>query len=114
LSDNRKQVAIGAILKRSPWVCPMEAPRIGNIFAAIPVSRGELLKRVDPWTQRRKISRGLCAELITTSEAVLANDLAQDEIDRWMEAYKSKDFEALKVGYRRKRRTVGALAAGRS
>ena len=83
----------------------MEAPRIGNIFAAIPVSRAELLKRVDRWTQGRKISlcHGPCAELITTSEAVLAHDLAQDEIDRWMEAYKSKDFEALKVGYRRKR-----------
>jgi hypothetical protein len=89
----------------------MEAPGIRDILGAIPASRAELLKRIERWTQGRKISlcRGLCAKIITTSEVVLAHGLAQDEIDRWMEAYKRKDFEALKIGYRRKRRSVRAL-----
>jgi hypothetical protein len=52
------------------------------------------------------VCRGLCAEVVIASEVMLAHGLAEHEIDRWMEAYKRKDFEALKVGYRRKRRAV--------
>lgn len=77
-----------------------------DIIDTIPDSRSDLLKRVERWTQGRKISlcRGLCAEVVTTSEVMLAHGLAYDEIDRWMEAYKRRDLEALKVGYRRRRR----------
>jgi hypothetical protein len=88
----------------------MDAPGIRDpirrdLVGTIPDSRSSLLKRVERWTQGRKISlcRGLCAEIVTTSEVMLAHGLAQYEIERWMEAYKRKDFEALKVGYRRKR-----------
>ena len=94
----------------------MPAPRIHDptlqdIVGTIPVSRDDLLKRVERWTQGRKISlcQGLCAKIVTTSEVVLAHGLAQDEIDRWMEAYNGKDFEALRVGYRRKRAAARAL-----
>ena len=86
----------------------MPDPSLQDIIGTIPVSRADLLKRVERWTQGRKISlcRGLCAEIVTISEVVRAHGLALDEIDRWMEAYKGKDFEALKVGYRRKRTAV--------
>ena len=75
---------------------------------AIAASRADLLERVERWTQGRKIRlcRGLCAEVIMTSEAMLAHGLAQHEIDRWLEAYKRHDFEALKIGYRRARTQV--------
>jgi len=89
----------------------MESPRIRDssyldIIGTIPDSRSDLLKRVERWTQRRKVSlcRGLCAAIVTTSEVMLAHGLAYDEIDRWMAAYKRKDLEALKVGYRERRR----------
>lgn len=74
----------------------------------VAATRSDLLQRVERWTQWRKIKlcRGLCAEIVIASEVMLAHGLAEHEIDRWMEAYKRKDFEALKVGYRRKRRAV--------
>jgi len=74
-------------------------------LVAIAVTRCDLLKRVERWTQARKIDlcRGLCAEVVIASEVIRAHGLSYDEIDCWMEAYKRKDFEALKVGYRRKR-----------
>jgi len=61
--------------------------------------------RVGRWTQGRKIKlcRGLCDEVVIAGEVMVARGLGQDEIGRWMDAYKRKDFEALKVGYRRKR-----------
>jgi hypothetical protein len=46
------------------------------------------------------------ANVIVPSEVILAHGLTQDEIDRWMEAYKRRDFEALKVGYCRKRKRL--------
>ena len=89
----------------------METPDVRDparldIVGTIPDSRSDLLKRVERWTQGRKISlcRGLCAEIVTKSEVMLAHGLAYDEIDRWMEAYRRKDLEALKVGYRRRSR----------
>lgn len=93
----------------------MDSPGIRNparpdIIGTTPGSRSSLLERVGRWTQGRKISlcRGLSAEIVTTSEVMLAHGLAQDEIDHWMEAYKRRDFEALKVGYRRRHRATGA------
>ena len=76
-----------------------------RLVCTIAASRSDLLKRVERWTYGRKIRlcKGLSAGVITASEVILAHGLSQDEIDRWMEAYKSKDFEALKVGYLRKR-----------
>ena len=73
-----------------------------------PASRSDLLKRVARWTCGRKINlcKGLAAKVITASEAIPAHGLTQDEIDRWMEAYGRNDFEALKIGYRRKRRAA--------
>jgi hypothetical protein len=80
-------------------------PSLGDIIGTLPASRADLLQRIERWTQRRKIGlcRGLCANIVTTSEVMLAHGLTQDEIDGWMEAYRNKDFEALKIGYRRKR-----------
>jgi hypothetical protein len=87
----------------------------GRRIDAITATRSELLKPSERWTQARKIRlcRGLCAEAIFASEAMLAHGLAPEEIDRWMEAYKRKDFEALKVGYgrKRRRREAGCAAA---
>jgi uncharacterized protein DUF1153 len=76
-----------------------------NAIGASAGSRSDLLERVGRWTQRRKIKlcRGLYSGVVITSEVMLAHGLGQDEIDRWMDAYKRKDFEALKVGYSRKR-----------
>jgi hypothetical protein len=73
-----------------------------------PASRSDLLKRVERWTYGRKIKlcKGLCAKVIIASEVIPAHGLTQDEIDRWMEAYERKEFEALKIGYRRKRRAA--------
>jgi len=78
--------------------------RRGTIGAS-PASRSDLLARVERWTQGRKIKlcRRLYNEVVITSEVMLVHGLGQDEIDRWMDAYKNKDFEALKVGYSRKR-----------
>jgi hypothetical protein len=80
-----------------PSTCDVGCPRI--------VSRPDLLKQVERWTYGRKIKlcKGLSAKIITASEVILAHGLSRDEIDRWMEAYKRKDFEALKVGYPKKR-----------
>jgi hypothetical protein len=82
-----------------------------DITGTIPIKRADLLDRVERWTQGRKISlcRGLCANIVTTSEVMVAHGLAQDEIDSWMEVYKRGNLEALKVGYRRKRKARGAL-----
>jgi len=68
-------------------------------------NRSDLLERVGRWTQGRKIKlcRGLCDEAVIISEVIVAHGLGQEEIDRWMDAYKRKDFEALKVGYSTKR-----------
>ncbi len=79
-----------------------------HIIRAIAASRSDLLKRVERWTCGRKIKlcKGLSSKVIIASEAILAHGLTQDEIDRWMEAYKRKDFEALKIGYSRKRRAA--------
>ena len=73
--------------------------------------RAELLKRVERWTYGRKIQlcAGLCANVVSVRDAILAHGLTQDEIGRWMEAYKKWDFEALKVGYGKKR--AGRLEA---
>jgi hypothetical protein len=84
-----------------------EAPKPATMLTPLTTrSRDDLLKRVERWTQARKIRlcRGLCAEIIIASEVMLAHGLSQHEIDHWMEAYRRKDFEALKVGYRRKQR----------
>jgi hypothetical protein len=70
-----------------------------------PASRSDLLERVERWTCGRKVKlcKGLATKVITASEVIPAHGLTQDEIDRWMEAYERNDFEALKIGYRRKR-----------
>jgi len=85
---------------------------IGTVVA----SRSDLLKRVERWTHGRKIKlcRGISSKVIIASEAMLAHGLTQDEIDRWMKAYKRKDFEALKIGYNRKRRTAKHCAGLRT
>jgi Protein of unknown function (DUF1153) len=76
-----------------------------DLFVTISADRSDLLKRVERWTPARKIGlcRGLCAEVVIAGEVMLAHGLTRDELDRWMEAYKRKDFEALKAGYRKKR-----------
>ena len=76
-----------------------------DVVGTVAVSRSDLLKRVERWTPACKIRlcRGLCAEVVIASEVIRVHGLSFDEIDCWMEAYKKKDFEALKVGYRRKR-----------
>lgn len=70
--------------------------------------RTDLLKRVERWTYARKINLciGLRANLVSVSDAILAHGLGEDEIHRWMEAFKKWDFEALKVGYGKKRRAA--------
>jgi hypothetical protein len=79
-----------------------------GIIASVVASRSDLLRRVERWTHGRKIKlcAGLSANVIVASEVILAHGLTQEEIDRWMEAYKKGDFEALKVGYDKKRRAV--------
>jgi hypothetical protein len=91
-------------------VAMRDAPRVGKaahwgIIASKAVSRSDLLRRFERWTYGRKIKlcTGLSANVILASEVILAHGLTQDEIDRWMEAYGKGDFEALKVGYPRKR-----------
>jgi len=86
------------------------APPVGKaahwgVVASKPVSRSDLLRRFERWTYGRKIKlcTGLSANVIVASEVILVHGLTQDEIDRWMEAYGKGDFEALKVGYPRKR-----------
>ena len=76
-----------------------------DIVGLVAAGRSDLLERVERWTPARKmrLCRGLSDEVVIAGEMMLAHGLAQDEIDRWMEAYKRKDFEALKAGYRRKR-----------
>ena len=65
-----------------------------DTIGASAANRSGLLARVGRWTQG---SRGLYNEVVITSEVMLAHGLGQDEIDRWMDAYERKDFEALKV-----------------
>jgi hypothetical protein len=67
--------------------------------------RANLLKRVERWTYARKMKLcvGLRANLVSVSEAILAHGLSEDEIDRWMEAYRNKDFSALKATYQKNR-----------
>jgi Protein of unknown function (DUF1153) len=79
-----------------------------GIIASVVASRSDLLRRVERWTYCRKIKlcAGLSAKVIVASEVILAHGLTQEEIDRWMEVYKRGDFEALKVGYGKKRRAV--------
>ena len=69
------------------------------------VRRSDLLRHFERWTYGRKLKLciGLSAKVIVASEVILAHGLTQDEIDRWMEAYKKGDFEALKIGYGKKR-----------
>ena len=97
-----EKMRCGFDVTRTPGIYD-EARR--DIIGACAVSRSNLLERVGRWTQGRKIKlcRGLYNKLVITSEVILAHGLGQDEIDRWMDAYKRKDFEALKVGYSRKR-----------
>jgi hypothetical protein len=68
-------------------------------------SRSDLIRRVERWTYGRKIKlcSGLSAKVIIASEVILAHGLTQDELDRWMEAYTKGNFEALKIGYGKKR-----------
>ena len=79
-----------------------------DTIGASAANRSDLLAQVVRWTQGRKIKvcRGLYNEVVITSEVIRAHGLGRDEIDRWLDAYKRKDFEALKVGYRRKRATL--------
>jgi hypothetical protein len=93
------------MMQNTPRTCETAS---WGIIAAIAVSRSDLLRRVERWTHGRKIKlcTGLCAKVIVASEAILAHGLTHDEIDRWMEAYKKNDFEALKVGYGKKRRAA--------
>jgi uncharacterized protein DUF1153 len=88
------------------WLIGASAGDRGRTIDPISATRSELLNRFERWTQARKIRlcQALCAEAILASEAMLAHGLAPEEIDRWMEAYKRRDFEALKVGYGRRRR----------
>jgi hypothetical protein len=83
-----------------------------RIVWTVGTSRSDLLKQVARWTYGRKIRlcKGLSAKAITSTEVILAHGLTQDEIDRWMEAYRRKDFEALKVGYARKHRVARKIA----
>lgn len=83
-----------------------------GIIASVVASRSDLLRRVQRWTYGRKIKLcvGLSANVIVASEVILAHGLTQEEIDRWMAAYKKGDFEALKVGYGKKRRAVSGRA----
>jgi hypothetical protein len=75
------------------------------IVASVIPSRSDLIRRVERWTYGRKIKlcTGLSAKVIIASEVILVHGLTQDEIDRWMEAYKKGDLEALKIGYGKKR-----------
>jgi hypothetical protein len=79
-----------------------------DIIGTIAASRSDLLRRVERWTCGRKIKlcTGLSAKIIAASEVISVHGLSQDEIHRWMEAYKRRDFEALKIGYGRTRRAV--------
>jgi hypothetical protein len=91
-------------------VATRDAPDVGprwGIIASKAVIRSDLLRRFERWTYGRKIKlcTGLSANVIVASEVILAHGLTQDEIDRWMEAYRKGDLEALKVGYPRKRRS---------
>jgi Protein of unknown function (DUF1153) len=80
------------------------------IIASVIPSRSDLIRRVERWTYGRKIKlcTGLSAKVIIASEVILAHGLTQDEIDRWMEAYKKGNFEALKIGYGKKRGRTNA------
>jgi len=91
---------------------PRDAAGLG-IVCTIVVSRSSLLKRIERWTYGRKVAlcKGLAARVVTVSEAMLAHRLSQDEIGRWMEAYRRKDFEALKVGYPKRRRAARKTAS---
>jgi Protein of unknown function (DUF1153) len=70
--------------------------------------RMDLLKPIKRWTYGRKIQlcAGLCANLVSVNDAILAHGLGEDEINRWMEAYRRWDFEALKIGYSKKRKAA--------
>jgi uncharacterized protein DUF1153 len=121
LSENLRQRSMSSILKSHEfheWNRLTYARSPVDIIGTIRGSRSDLLKPVERWTQRRKIDlcRGLCAEIVTTSEVILAHGLAYHEIDRWMDAYRREDFESLKVGYLRKGRAGRALcrSPGRS
>ena len=76
------------------------------VTPSLAASRADLLKRVERWTHGRKIElcQGICAKVISANDAILAHGRARDRIDRWIGAYRRMDFEALKNGYRRKRR----------
>ena len=71
-----------------------------DIVATLSVDRSDLLRRVERWTCGRKIKlcTGLSSNVVLASEVILVHRLSQDEIDRWMDAYRRKDFEALKIG----------------
>jgi hypothetical protein len=94
------------VVKRKVGTCQTTGQTvIGMITLAVlrAQRRAGLLKRVERWTYQRKIELciGLRANLVTVSDAVLAHGLGQDEIDRWMEAYRNRDFEALKATYQK-------------
>ena len=76
-----------------------------GIVGTLSVYRSDLLRRVVRWTCGRKIRlcTGLSGNVVLASEVILVHRLSQEEIDRWMDAYRRRDFEALKIGYGRKR-----------
>jgi len=104
MSVHATHVSAVARLPRASTPCADDVAKWG-VIAAIATSRSDLLRRFERWTYSRKIKlcTGLSANVILASEVILAHGLTQDEIDRWMEAYKKGDFEALKVGYGKKR-----------
>ena len=73
--------------------------------------RADLLKRVERWTYGRKIQvcAGLRAMVVSARDVIVAHGLAQDELDRWMEAYRNNEFEALKATFRKRRAHCGHL-----
>ena len=105
MSILERALGFDVMTRNMPRIC--ESANSG-IIAAIAASRSDLLRRVERWTYGRKIKlcTGLSTTVIAASEVILAHGLTQDEIDRWMEAYKKRDFEALKVGYAKKRRAA--------
>ena len=64
-----------------------------------------MLKRVERWTYGRKIQlcAGLRAKVVSVRDVIVAHGLALEEIDRWMEAYRNNEFEALKATFRKRR-----------
>src|SRR5262245_57804476 len=106
MSVHATHVSAVARLPRASTPCIDDVAKWG-VIAANTTSRSDLLRRFDRWTCSRKIK--MCTGL--SANIILAHELTKDEIDRWMEAYRKRDFEALKIGYGKKRRTAIKIAS---